>query len=58
MKLRKLPSKPKSTASAATIENYFKKCAEVQKANRLILNEKKKKDALKKKLAAFKPSKM
>lgn len=52
-KLKKYPKKPKASASAATLENYLKKCKEVDKFNAPIKAEMKKREALKKKVQAI-----
>ena len=45
-KLKKLPKRPKGTASFETWKRYEKKCKEVQASNRRLENEKKAKAKL------------
>lgn len=53
-KLKKLPRAPKPSASNETKIGYLKKVKAVQSENRKILSEKKKGEALSKKIAAVK----
>lgn len=52
-KLKKYPKKPKATATVKQMENYLSKRKEVDKYNNQIKAEAKKKEALKKKIAAI-----
>lgn len=44
--LKKLPKKPKASASLQTMENWLRRAAEIKKQNDRIRADKKKKDAL------------
>lgn len=50
VKLKKLPKRPKSSASVATKEAYLKKVAEIKKENAKIIADKKKSKELDKKI--------
>lgn len=50
VKLKKLPKRPKSSASVATKEAYLKKVAEIKKENAKIIADKKKSKDLDKKI--------
>lgn len=50
LKLKKLPKKPKASASVATKENFLKRCAEIKKENARIRADKKKSEILDKKI--------
>lgn len=50
MKLKKLPKKPKASASVATKENWLKRVAEIRKENARIRADKKKSEALDKRI--------
>lgn len=50
VKLKKLPKRPKSSASVAAKEAYLKKVAEVKKENAKIIADKKKSKELDKKI--------
>lgn len=50
LKLKKLPKKPKSSASVTTKENWLKRVAEIRKENARIRADKKKSEALDKKI--------
>lgn len=52
VKLKKLPKKPKSSASIATKEAFLKKVAEVKKENEKILSDRKKSKELDKRIDA------
>lgn len=52
VKLKKLPKKPKASASIATKEAFLKKVAEVKKENAKILADRKKSKELDKKMDA------
>lgn len=52
VKLKKLPKRPKSSASVATKEAYLKKVAEIKKENAKIIADKKKSKDLDKKIDA------
>ena len=52
VKLKKLPKRPKSSASVATKEAYLKKVAEIKKENAKIVADKKKSKDLDKKIDA------
>jgi len=54
-KFKKLPKKPKASASVATMENYLRRVADVKKFNDNIKREKTKKEALKRKIAGIRP---
>lgn len=54
-KFKKLPKKPKASASVATLENYLRRVAEVKKDNDAIKREKTKREALKRKVAGIRP---
>lgn len=56
-KLKKLPKAPKRSASNETKIGYLKKVAEIQKENKKILAERKKGDALDKKISSVKTKK-
>lgn len=45
-KMKKLPKKPKASASLQTWENYHKRVKAVQAANRKLVADKKKKEKL------------
>lgn len=51
-KLKKLPKKPKATASIATKEAFLKKVAEVKKENAKIIADRKKSKELDKRIDA------
>lgn len=55
--LRKYPKKPKASASAATIQNYFARCKEVDAENAKRKREHSEREALVRKLKTFKPGK-
>jgi len=50
LKLKKLPKKPKASASVTTKENWLKRVAEIRKENARIRADKKKSEALDKKI--------
>lgn len=50
LKLKKLPKKPKASASVTTKENWLKRVAEIRKVNARIRSDKKKSEALDKKI--------
>lgn len=50
VKLKKLPKRPKTSASVATKEAYLKKVAEIKKENAKIIADKKKSKDLDKKI--------
>lgn len=50
LKLKKLPKKPKASASVATKENWLKRVAEIRKENARIRADKKKSEALDKRI--------
>lgn len=50
LKLKKLPKKPKASASVATKENWLKRVAEIRKLNARIRADKKKSEALDKRI--------
>lgn len=50
-KIKNFPKKPKKSASIATKEAYLKKVAEVKKYNAQVLADKKKSEALDKRIA-------
>lgn len=52
VKLKKLPKKPKASASIATKEAFLKKVAEIKKENSKILADRKKSKELDKKMDA------
>ncbi len=52
VKLKKLPKKPKASASIATKEAFLKKVAEIKKENAKILADRKKSKELDKKMDA------
>lgn len=52
VKLKKLPKKPKSTASVATKEAFLKKVAEIKKENAKIIADKKRSKELDKRIDA------
>lgn len=52
VKLKKLPKRPKNSASVATKEAYLKKVAEIKKENAKIIADKKKSKDLDKKIDA------
>lgn len=52
VKLKKLPKRPRSSASVATKEAYLKKVAEIKKENAKIIADKKKSKDLDKKIDA------
>lgn len=52
VKLKKLPKRPKTSASVATKEAYLKKVAEIKKENAKIIADKKKSKDLDKKIDA------
>jgi len=52
-KMKKLPRKPKRSASNATKENYLKKVAEIRAHNTGIAREKAKAETLNKKIASI-----
>lgn len=56
-KLKKYPKKPRATASAATIKNYFDKCVGIDKENAAITKENNEQKALATKLKNFTPGK-
>lgn len=56
-KTKKYPKKPKATASVAVIQNYFAKCAAIDRDNAAIKRENDATIAARKKLAAFTPGK-
>lgn len=49
-KFKKLPKKPKASASLATMENYLRKVAEVKKFNQKVKSDKARKETLRKKI--------
>ncbi len=49
-KFKKLPKKPKASASVATMENYLRKVAEVKKFNQKVKSDKVRKESLRKKI--------
>jgi hypothetical protein len=53
MKLKKYPKKPKASASVATMERYLERCKEVDRHNNQVAAEKKKREALKKRIASI-----
>lgn len=57
LKLVKYPKKPKASASRETIENYFRRCREVDQENNRRKSEKKAHDAAVARLRRFKPGK-
>ena len=50
LKLKKLPKKPKASASVATKDNWLKRVAEIRKENARIRADKKKSEALDKRI--------
>lgn len=48
-KLKKLPKKPKASASYEAWQNWERRCKEVQASNRKLIADKKKKEAIQKK---------
>jgi hypothetical protein len=54
LKMKKLPKKPKASASVATKENYLKKVAEVKKENTRRAAQNKKSADLTKKISGIK----
>lgn len=56
-KIKKYPKKPKVSASAETLQNYLRKCTEIDKHNAPILAEKRKHEALQKKVREKKQKK-
>ncbi len=50
LKLKKLPKKPKASASVTTKENWLKRVADIRKENARIRADKKKSEALDKKI--------
>ena len=50
LKLKKFPKKPKASASVTTKENWLKRVAEIRKENARIRSDKKKSEALDKKI--------
>lgn len=54
LKLKKLPKKPKATASIASKEAYLKKVAEIRKANAKIKALQKRSATLDKKISSLK----
>lgn len=50
LKLKKLPKKPKASASVTTKENWLKRVAEIRKENARIRADKKKSEALDKRI--------
>lgn len=53
LKMKKLPSKPKASASVAVKERFLQKVSEIQKENARRVAENKKSDALSKKIAGI-----
>lgn len=53
-KTRKYPKKPKASASVSTLENYLRRCKEVDKHNAAIKSEAKKKESLRKRISGMK----
>ncbi len=49
-KFKKLPKKPRASASVATMENYLRRVADVKKYNDGIKRDKAKKEQLKRKI--------
>lgn len=55
--LRKYPKKPKASASADTIKNYFARCKEIDKENAAKKREHSERESLARKLKNFRPGK-
>lgn len=55
LKKKKLPKKPKASASLAVHENWFKRAKAVSDYNKKLESDKKKKEALRNKISGFKP---
>ncbi len=54
LKMRKMPKKPKQSASVAVKENWLKRAAEVKKENAKRVQANKRSGELSKKIAGFK----
>lgn len=54
LKMKKMPKKPKASASLATKQNWLKRAAEVKKENARRISENKKSAELSKKIAGLK----
>jgi hypothetical protein len=57
LKLKKYPKKPKASASLETINNFFRRCKEVDAENSRIKREHAAHEAAAKKLKNFRPGK-